>query len=97
MAYKLLAERDSIHQAKESIKVIKALLSTNQWEPVRRELEFTIHELEKCIPAKPIKESWCPNRCPNCGADLGGECDDGYYENPYYEYCHQCRQVLDYD
>lgn len=24
MAYKLLAERDSVHQAKESIKVIKA-------------------------------------------------------------------------
>ena len=62
-----------------------------------RELEFTIHELEKCIPTKPIKESWCPNRCPNCGANLGGECDDGYYENPYYEYCPQCRQILDYD
>ena len=80
MAYKLLAERDSVHQAKESIKVIKALLSTHQ-----------------CIPTKPIKESWCPNRCPNCGANLGGECDDGYYENPYYEYCPQCRQILDYD
>lgn len=97
MAYKLLVEKDSIYQAKESIKVIKALLSTHQWEPVRNEFEFAIHELEKCIPAKPIKENRCPNRCPNCGADLGGECDDGYYENPYYEYCPQCRQILNYD
>lgn len=92
-----MSDKDNAYQAKESIKVIKSLLSTHQWEPVRCEFEFTIHELEKCIPTKPIKENWCPNCCPNCGADLGGECDDGYYENPYYEYCPQCRQVLDYD
>lgn len=90
-------DKDSIHEAKESIKVIKALLSTHQWEAVRHEFEFAIHELEKCIPTKLIKENWCPTRCPNCGADLGGECDDGYYENPHYEYCPQCRQILDYD
>ena len=41
---------DSV-QAQESIKVLNAMLSTHQWEPVRRELEFAINELKKCIPA----------------------------------------------
>ena len=31
------------------------------------------------------------------GADLGGECNDGYYQNPFCETCPECRQVLDYD
>ena len=87
---------DSV-QAQESIKVLNAMLSTHQWEPVRRELEFAINELKKCIPTKPFREKWSPNRCPNCNADLGGECDDGYYQNPYYEFCPECRQVLDYE
>lgn len=87
---------DEISTAKESIKVLRALLSTNQWEPVRTELEFAIREVQKCIPAKPIRERWNPNRCPTCGADLGGKCNDGYYQNPYYEICPECRQSLDY-
>lgn len=33
---------DEISTAKESIKVLQAMLSTNQWEPVRTELEFAI-------------------------------------------------------
>lgn len=85
---------DEISTAKESIKVLRAMLSTNQWEPVRTELEFAIREVQKCIPAKPIRERWNPNRCPTCGADLGGKCNDGYYQNPYYEICPECRQSL---
>lgn len=88
---------DNIALAKESIKVIRAMLSTHQWEPVRKELEFAIAEMGKCIPEKPVRESWHPNRCPSCGADLGGECDDGYYQNPYFEFCPECGQVLDYE
>ena len=87
---------DEISTAKESIKVLQAMLSTNQWEPVRTELEFAIREMQKCIPAKPIRERWNPNRSPTCGADLGGKCNDGYYQNPYYEICPECRQSLDY-
>ena len=47
---------DSV-QAQESIKVLNAMLSTHQWEPVRRELEFAINELKKCIPTKPFREN----------------------------------------
>lgn len=89
--------RDNAEKAKETIMVLDAMLSTHQWEPVRTELEFAINELKKCIPSKPIKERWAPNRCPNCDADLGGESDDGYYQNPYYEFCPECRQLLDYE
>lgn len=92
-----MVKNDSITMAQESIKVLSAMLHTRQWEPVRQELEFAIDEMKKCIPAKPIRENWCPNRCPNCRADLGGECDDGYYQNPYYEFCPECRQILDYE
>ena len=92
-----MVKNDSITMAQESIKVLSAMLHTRQWEPVRQELEFAINEMKKCIPAKPIRENWCPNRCPNCKADLGGECDDGYYQNPYYEFCPECRQILDYE
>lgn len=88
---------NNIETAKDTIQVLKAMLSTNQWEPVRRELEFAIKEVKKCIPMRPIQKSWMPNLCPNCGANLGGDCDDGYYENPYYEICPNCRQVLNYD
>lgn len=90
-------KRSDITQANESVKVLRAMLSTHQWEPIRKELEFAIKEVSKCIPAKPIREDWNPNRCPCCGADLGGECDDGYYQNPCYEICPDCRQVLDFE
>lgn len=83
--------------AQETIKVLSAMLSTHQWEPVRNELEFAIGEVRKCIPMKPIIRAWMPNLCPNCGANLGGECDDGYYQNPCFEVCPECRQVLDYE
>lgn len=88
---------DQIGMAKETIKVLNAMLSTNQWEPVRKELEFAIKEVKKCIPMKPIRERWQPNLCPNCEEDLGGECNDGYYENPYHEICPSCRQSLNYN
>ena len=91
-----MIKTESVNRAQESIKVLSAMLSTHQWEPVRRELEFAINELKKCIPAKPVRASWAPNRCPNCDADLGGDCNDGYYQNPYYEFCPECRQILDY-
>ena len=88
---------DKIALAHESIKVLNAMLSTHQWEPVRKELEFVIVETKKCIPVKPVRENWNPNKCPTCDADLGGECDDGYYSNPFFEVCPECRQVLDYE
>ncbi len=88
--------KDEITTAKESVKVLQATLSTGQWQPVRTELEFAIQQCQKCIPVKPFRKRWKPNLCPTCGADLGGECDDGYYQNPFYEFCPECRQVLDY-
>lgn len=37
-----------------------------------------------------------PNLCPHCDADLGGDCNDGYYQNPHYERCPACGQKLKY-
>lgn len=90
-------KQTDIQTALNSIRVLRSMLSTNQWEPVRKELEFAINEMKKYIPTKPIREAWSPNTCPNCGADLGGECNDGYYQNPFFEICPECRQVLNYD
>ena len=59
--------------------------------------QLALDSMKKCIPTKPIREAWSPNTCPNCGADLGGECNDGYYQNPFFETCPECRQVLNYD
>lgn len=64
-------KQTDIQTALNSIRVLRSMLSTNQWEPVRKELEFAINEMKKCIPTKPIREAWSPNTCPNCGADLG--------------------------
>ncbi len=89
--------KTDIKLAHDSIGVLKAMLSTKQWEPVRKELEFAIGEIEKGIPLKPIRKRWSPNRCPKCNTDLGGECNDGYYQNPFFEVCPECRQILDYE
>lgn len=40
---------DAEEKAKESIKVLDAMLSTNQWEPVRAELEFAINEVKNAF------------------------------------------------
>ncbi len=45
-----------ITQARESIKVFQIMLDTHQWEPIRKELEFAIQEVSKCIPTKPIRK-----------------------------------------
>lgn len=92
-----LSKAESARMARHAISVLTSMLSTHQWEVVRPEFEFAINELKKCIPTKPIRQSWEPNRCPNCDADLGGDCDDGYYENPWYQSCPECRQLLDYN
>ena len=47
-----MIKTESVNRAQESIKVLSAMLSTHQWEPVRRELEFAINELKKVYPSK---------------------------------------------
>ena len=44
-------------------------------------LMTAIEACELQIPKHPISKSWSPNLCPHCNADLGGDCNDGYYEN----------------
>ena len=65
------------------------------FEEIEEALDFAIREVGKGIPKPPIVEAWEPNRCPTCDADLGGDCDDGYYQNPWYERCPECGQLLD--
>lgn len=57
-------------------------------------LALAFRELQ--IPKQPISKSWSPNLCPHCDADLGGDCNDGYYQNPHYERCPVCGQKLKY-
>lgn len=59
-------------------------------------LMTAIEACELQIPKHPISKSWSPNLCPHCNADLGGDCNDGYYENPHYDRCPVCGQRLDY-
>lgn len=67
------------------------------FEDIYEAIDFAIAYLEKDIPKKPIKQNWSPNLCPTCKADLGGKCNDGYYENPRFDRCPECNQKLDYD
>lgn len=60
-------------------------------------LRAAIEACELQIPKQPISKSWSPNLCPHCEADLGGVCNDGYYENPRYERCPVCGQRLTYE
>ena len=62
---------------------------------INEAIDFAIREVGKCIPVEPIRRNWCANTCPTCGADLGGECYDGYYKNPYYERCPECGQQFE--
>lgn len=59
-------------------------------------LRIAIEACELQIPKQPISKSWSPNLCPHCDADLGGDCSDGYYQNPHYERCPVCGQKLKY-
>lgn len=59
-------------------------------------ISFAITEVGKQLPVPPVKERWEPNRCPTCDEDLGGDCNDGYYQNPYFDRCPECGQKLDY-
>lgn len=59
-------------------------------------LRIAIEACELQIPKQPISKSWSPNLCPHCDADLGGDCNDGYYQNPHYERCPVCGQKLKY-
>lgn len=68
------------------------LLGEKSCTPIRTAIEAC--ELQ--IPKHPISKSWSPNLCPHCNADIGGDCDDGYYENLHYERCPVCGQKLDY-
>ena len=66
------------------------------WEKSCTPIRTAIEACELQIPKHPISKSWSPNLCPHCNADIGGDCDDGYYENPHYERCPVCGQKLDY-
>lgn len=91
MFFKGMTEEE---KAEQTVGLLTGLLKIDL---VEDEIRFTIREVEKVIPKELICKPWNPNRCPTCGADLGGECNDGYYENPRYDHCPNCRQVLKYD
>ena len=67
------------------------------FEEINEAIDYAIWQLGKNIPQKPIREMWNPNLCPTCRADLGGRCNDGYYDNPWFDRCPECGQKLDYE
>lgn len=77
---------DDLHRIISYCKTAKEICS----------LKKAIIEVEKSKQKYVITEAWNPNRCPTCSEDLGGDCYDGYYKNPYYEVCPKCRQRLKY-
>lgn len=66
------------------------------FKEINEAIDYAIWQLGKNIPQKPVQAKWEPNLCPACRADLGGECDDGYYANPWFDRCPECGQKLDY-
>ena len=67
------------------------------WEDINEAIELAIESIKLRIPTKVISEEWNPNTCPFCLTDLGGDCDDGYYENPHYDRCPVCGQKLKWE
>lgn len=66
-------------------------------EQIGEALTIAAREVGKQIPKRVVVQDWNPNLCPTCSADLGGECNDGFYENPWFERCPECGQKLNYD
>lgn len=63
-------------------------------EEINAAIDIAIREVGKSTPKPLVKKAWNPNRCPTCDADLGGDCDDGYYANPFFERCPNCGQLF---
>lgn len=80
------------NEARETIENLSQMIARCKTE----EEVKSLLDSRKIIPLKPIEREWKPNLCPNCFADLGGECCDGYYKNPHYDYCPECFQRLNY-
>lgn len=66
-------------------------------EEINEAIELAIESIKLRIPTKVISQKWNPNQCPFCLTDLGGDCCDGYYENPYYDRCPVCGQKLKWE
>lgn len=86
------------HFTKELIeKQIKALHNL-QSKGVEHGVFADIWLAEKClslqIPQKPIMDSYCPAKCPNCNKTLSESLGDGYYKHwTSLNYC-DCGQKL---
>lgn len=77
------------HNGKTYVAYINPQMSDKNLEKMKQLL--TTWSSKKNPPAKtPICEPFQPNKCPDCGANLGGKLLDGYYENPYFERCPSC-------
>ena len=66
------------------------------FEQIDEALHIACREVSKQIPKPPRSGPWQPNCCPTCNADLGGKCEDGFYQNPWFDRCPACGQRLDY-
>lgn len=69
------------------------------YKQIEEAFDIAIREVGKQIPKYvknygTLSSRYNPNVCPTCGANLGGECDDGIYKNPCYKCCPECGQKL---
>lgn len=80
-----------------AISILNQKINDNNFfgDDAKIAIDIAVTEIGKSIPKSVIEHEWSPNRCPTCDADLGGECNDGYYKNPWLEKCPVCGQLFD--
>lgn len=98
LKYSFLHYNDKVNPV-VAIMTLNKMLAKEDVDSIefRDAISLAVRELEKNLQKEIIIRSWVPNLCPTCGEDLGGECYDGYYQNPYFEKCPKCGQKLKYD
>ena len=59
--------------------------------------EYAIESVKLRIPVNVTSKLWKPTVCPNCSNMLGEVCPGGYWENPHYDKCLVCGQLLEWE
>lgn len=89
--------------AKQELKILESIKKCGGFpdcyseQDINLALEYAIESVKLRMPTNVISRKWNPNKCPTCLANLGGKCNDGYWENPHYDKCPVCGQLLEWE
>ena len=81
----------------ESIKKCGGFPSRYSEQDINLALEYAIESVKLRIPVNVTSKLWKPTICPNCSNILGEVCPCGYWENPHYDKCLVCGQLLEWE